>query len=79
MNNKIDIQKLFERYLTYVYSLNNDIRDPYKRALRYIEDYVYNEQLVKTRFEIMFRNSKGWTLEPKSYYDIELKLSIRGY
>ena len=44
MNNKIDIQKLFERYMTYVYSLDEDIKNPHKIALKYIKDYVYKEQ-----------------------------------
>ena len=78
-NQKIDIYKLFERYMTYVYSLDEDIKNPHKRALKYIKDYMYNEQLIKHRFDIIFRYSKVWTLEPKSYYDLELKLSIRGF
>ena len=79
-NQKIDIPKLFERYMIYIYSTYSKVKDPLKEARKIISDYYYNEEIIKNEFEYIFdRMGYGYDLEPKSYYDLELKLSIRGF
>ena len=79
-NQKIDISKLFERYMIYIYSTYTKFKNPLKEARKIISDYYYNEEIIKNEFEYIFdRMGYGYVLEPKSYYDLELKLSIRGF
>ena len=80
-NQKIDIPKLFKRYITYICSSYKgyEVEDPLKSARRFIRDYYYNRKLIKNKFDDIFSRPEDFVLNPKSYYDLELKLSIRGF
>ena len=78
-NQKIDIYKLFERYITYIYSTYPGVTDPLKDTRRYINEYYPNKELIKNKFDDIFSSPEDFVLNPKSYYDLELKLSIRGF
>ena len=80
-NQKIDIPKLFERYITYICSSYKgyDFEDQLKSARRFIRDFYPNKKLIKNKFDEIFSRPGDVVLNPKSYYDLELKLSIRGF
>ena len=48
-NQKIDIPKLFERYITYICSSYKgyEFEDPLKSARRFIRDFYPNKKLIK--------------------------------
>lgn len=78
-NQKINISELFERYMTYIYSTYPEVTDPLKEARRFIRDFYPNKKLIKNKFDDIFSRPEDFVLNPKSYYDLEIKLSIRGF
>lgn len=80
-NQKINISKLFERYIIYIYSSYKgyEVKDPLKSARRFIIDFYPNKKLIKNKFDDIFSRPEDFVLSPKSYYDLEIKLSIRGF
>lgn len=80
-NQKIDISELFERYMIYICSSYKgyEFEDQLKSARRFIRDFYPNKKLIKNKFDDIFSRPEDFVLNPKSYYDLELKLSIRGF
>lgn len=80
-NQKINISKLFERYITYIYSSYKgyEVKDQLESARRFIRDFYPNKKLIKDKFDDIFSRPEDFVLNPKSYYDLEIKLSIRGF
>lgn len=69
MNNDIDKYGLFKRYFRYV---NDECG-----CTCSVENIDYND--ADHALNLMFSHPDYYFLSPKSYYDLELKLSLRGY
>ena len=69
MNNEINKCKLFERYSRYV---NDECG-----CTNSVENINYND--ADYALNLMFSHPDYYLLTPKSYYDLEIKLTLRGY